>query len=223
MACHNQSGLKKKVRGFLDKALQQTNGKINRRSCLLRSGVLAMFFVLLCGVFAVAGAQEPPPRVGGHVGIAFPIVTRSDGRTTTISEDFIVGFPVGIVIRNSSPFAFDFEFVPTINNSPRQDVTLTVHPGIVYGFKKNYTAGIRAAFDIGADAYGFTPLIQRSWKIKGNTKYFVEADFPVRFRQRPICAGRHPARSRHISAWPFSPAETKKRITGTDLKRCGLK
>jgi hypothetical protein len=32
---------------------------------------------------------------------------------------------------------------------------------------------------------GFTPLIQRSWKIKGNTKYFVEADFPVRFRQRP--------------------------------------
>ncbi len=89
------------------------------------------FIALL--VPAAASAQEPkPPRVGGHVGIAFPIVTRSDGRTTTISEDFIVGFPVGITIRNSSPIAFDFEFVPTINNSPRREVTLTVHPGAIY-------------------------------------------------------------------------------------------
>ena len=145
----------------------------------------AMFFIALM-IPAAASAQEPaPPRVGGHVGIAFPIVTRSDGTTITISEDFIVGFPVGITIRNSSPVSFDFEFVPTINNSPRQDVTLTVHPGAIYSFKKNYAVGIRAAFDIGADTYGFTPLVQRSWKIKGNTKYFVEADFPVRFRQQP--------------------------------------
>ena len=145
----------------------------------------ALFFIALI-IPTAASAQEPaPPRVGGHVGIAFPIVTRSDGITTTISEDFIVGFPVGITIRNSSPVAFDFEFVPTINNSPRQDVTLTVHPGAIYGFKKNYAVGIRAAFDIGSDTYGFTPLVQRSWKIKGNTKYFVEADFPVRFRQQP--------------------------------------
>ena len=144
----------------------------------------ALFFIALI-IPSVASAQEPaPPRVGGHVGIAFPIVTRSDGTTTTISEDFIVGFPVGITIRNSSPVAFDFEFVPTINNSPSQDVTLTVHPGAIYSFKKSYAVGIRAAFDIGADTYGFTPLVQRSWKIKGNTKYFVEADFPVRFRQQ---------------------------------------
>ncbi len=178
--------VKRTAKAFLFGVLPQHCRKaVQRRR--LRRGVLPAAFVLtlLCGIFTVAGAQEPPPRVGGHVGVAFPIVTRSDGRTTTISEDFIVGFPVGIVIRNSSPFAFDFEFVPTINNSPRQDVTLTVHPGVVYSFKKNYTVGIRAAFDIGADAYGFTPLIQRSWKLKGNTKYFVEADFPVRFRQQP--------------------------------------
>jgi len=147
--------------------------------------ILTLFFVALV-ISTAVNAQEPaPPRVGGHVGIAFPIVTRSDGRTTTISEDFIVGFPIGVTIRNSSPFAFDFEFVPTVNNSPRQDVTLTVHPGVIYGFKKNYAVGLRAAFDIGSDTYGFTPLVQRSWKIKGNTKYFVEADFPVRFRQQP--------------------------------------
>lgn len=188
MICHYQLRLKKNVQAILNEVLQQIGEKIDKRSRLprvLHSGVLPVAFVLLCGLFTATSAQEPPPRVGGHVGIAFPIVTRSDGRTTTISEDFIVGFPIGIVIRNSSPFAFDFEFVPTINNSPRQNVTLTVHPGIVYGFKKNYTAGIRAAFDIGGDAYGFTPLIQRSWKIKGNTKYFIEADFPVRFRQQP--------------------------------------
>ncbi len=145
---------------------------------------LALCFIALL-IPAAVNAQEPPPRFGGHVGIAFPIVTRSGGRTTTISEDFIVGFPVGITIKNSSPFAFDFEFVPTINNSPTQEVTLTVHPGLIYSFKKNYAVGLRAAFDIGADTYGFTPLVQRSWKIKGNTKYFIEADFPVRFAQQP--------------------------------------
>lgn len=150
---------------------------------------LRMMFALLLIALMIptaASAQEAaPPRVGGHVGVAFPIVTRSDGMTTTISEDFVVGFPVGVTIRNSSPFSFDFEFVPTVNNSPRQEVTLTVHPGVIYGFKKNYAVGLRAAFDIGGDTYGFTPLVQRSWTLKGNTKYFVEADFPVRFRQQP--------------------------------------
>jgi len=187
----NELQVKRTAKAFLSGVLPQRCGNAGQRRCLprlRRSSVLPLVFALtlLCGIFTVAGAQEPPPpRVGGHVGIAFPIVTRSNGQTTTISEDFIVGFPVGIVIRNSSPVAFDFEFVPTINNSPRQDVTLTVHPGVVYSFKKNYLVGVRAAFDIGADTYGFTPIAQRSWKIKGNTKYFVEADFPVRFRQQP--------------------------------------
>ncbi len=152
-------------------------------SSRLRMLLAGLFLALMIPI--TARAQEPPPRVGGHVGIAFPIVTRSDGTTTTIADDFVVGFPIGITIRNSSPIAFDFEFIPTINNSPRQEVTLTVHPGAIYGFKKHYAVGIRAAFDIGADTYGFTPLVQRSWKIKGNTNYFVEADFPIRFRQQP--------------------------------------
>ena len=167
--------------------------KIMTRFNRSRGTYLQLFFAMLCiALFTplTARAQDPaapppPSRVGGHVGIAFPIVTRSDGTTTTISEDFIVGFPVGITIKNSSPFAFDFEFIPTINNSPQQEVTLTVHPGIIYSFKKHYAVGVRAAFDIGADTYGFTPLVQRSWKLKGDTKYFIEADFPVRFEQQP--------------------------------------
>lgn len=147
---------------------------------------LASFFIALIFPTAATAQAPPPPRVGGHVGVVFPIVTRSDGRTITIADDFAVGFPLGITIRNSSPFAFDFEFIPTINRSPRQDVTLTVHPGLIYGFKKNYAVGLRAAFDIGADAYGFTPLVQRSWKIKGDTKFFVEADFPARISASPF-------------------------------------
>ncbi len=142
-------------------------------------------FIALTMPLAANAQADPPPRVGGHVGVAFPIVTREGGRTTTISEDFIVGFPFGITIRNSTPFAFDFEFVPTINNSPTQDVTLTVHPGIVYSFRRNYAVGIRAAFDIGADTYGFTPIVNRTFKIRGRTGFFIEADFPVRFRQQP--------------------------------------
>ncbi len=69
-----------------------------------------------------------------------------EGERTTVSDDDADGKTDDETVVRSP---FGFEFVPTINNSPRQDVTLTVHPGIVYGFKKNYTVGIRAAFDIG--------------------------------------------------------------------------
>ncbi len=53
-----------------------------------------------------------PPRFGGHVGVVIPIVTRGNGTTTTIADDFIIGFPFALVVRTNSPAAFDFEFVP---------------------------------------------------------------------------------------------------------------
>ncbi len=132
-----------------------------------------------------AAQPEKPPRFGGHVGIVIPIVTRGNGRTTTIADDFIIGFPVALVVKTDSPMAFDFEFVPTINTPSNQDFRFLIHPGVVYAFKKNYLVGLRGAYEIGTGNYGFTPIAQRNFKLTKKTKYFIEADFPIRWERRP--------------------------------------
>ncbi len=130
-------------------------------------------------------AEAKPPHFGGHVGIVIPIVTRGNDTTTTIAENFIIGFPFALTVRTNSPAAFDFEFVPIINTPSNQDFRFLVHPGIVCSFKKKYAAGVRAAYEFGTGSYGFTPIVNRSFKLKGKTNYFIEADFPVRWERRP--------------------------------------
>ena len=132
-----------------------------------------------------AAQPEKPPRFGGHVGIVIPIVTRGNDTTTTIADNFIIGFPFGLVIRTNSPAAFDFEFVPIINTASNQDFRFLVHPGVTYTFKKKNTVGVRAAYEFGTGSYGFTPLVARSFKLTEKTNYFIEADFPVRRERRP--------------------------------------
>ena len=130
-------------------------------------------------------AEAKPPRFGGHVGIVIPIVTRGNGTTTTIADNFIIGFPVALVVRTNSPAAFDFEFVPIINTPSNQDFRFLVHPGITYTFEKKNTVGLRGAYEFGTGAYGFTPLVARSFELTKKTNYFIEADFPVRWERRP--------------------------------------
>lgn len=132
-----------------------------------------------------AAQPEKTPRFGGHAGIVIPIVTRGNDTTTTIAEDFIIGFPVALVVKTDSPVAFDFEFVPTINTPSNQDFRFLIHPGVVYAFNKNYLVGVRGAYEVGTGNYGFTPIAQRSFKLTKKTRYFVEADFPVRWERRP--------------------------------------
>jgi hypothetical protein len=129
------------------------------------------------------------PTVGGHIGFVLPLVTRSGGQTISdLTDQFSVGFPVGITVKGTGRMAFDLELVPTINTKPRQ-TTLTVHPGLVWNLGHGFGAGGRLAFDVNSPSWGFTPLINHSWPIKHNNglfkAYFVEADLPVRF-SRPV-------------------------------------
>lgn len=122
--------------------------------------------------------------VGGHWGVVLPLVTRAGGTNTTIADGFSMGFPVGITLQGQGPMAFDMEFVPLIQNSPRQ-VNITLHPGLLWGVGHSFTLGMRAAFDAQSTQFGFTPLLNKSWPIEGGffKAYFVEADLPVRFNR----------------------------------------
>jgi hypothetical protein len=154
---------------------------------LSRQGRWALGIVVmsLAGVVSMAQAQE---SVGGHVGFVLPLVTRAAGQTTNLGDNFSIGFPVGITIKGRSRMAFDMELVSSIHNSPRA-VTLTVHPGVVWGVGHGFAVGTRAAFDINSSQVGFTPLVSKGWPIKSENgffkTYFVEADLPVRFNRPP--------------------------------------
>lgn len=137
--------------------------------------------VLLLMLPVMASPASAKGRLGGHFGLVIPLVTEVDGETTTVSDDFVIGFPMGLSVKLTERIAFDLELVPVIQDSP-QEVSLTVHPGAIFSVGKRYAAGIRMAFDIDGDAWGFTPLVARSFTIpKSPVKYFVELDFPIRF------------------------------------------
>ena len=144
----------------------------------------------LCLLALVAVVASPMPlraqdRLGGHFGAVFPLVTHADGDTTTIGDDFKIGFPMGVTVKTSDKWAFDLELVPVIQNDPLL-VSLTVHPGIIRALSGGYAAGIRMAFDVNEASWGFTPLVNRGFAVPGHSyKLFVEGVVPIRFQQTP--------------------------------------
>jgi len=122
-------------------------------------------------------------RVGGHFGVLFPLVTHANDTTTDISEDFTIGFPVGITVRKSPGVAFDLELVPVIQNEPL-NVDLTLHPGVLWGLGDGWTAGLRMAFDVNKASWGFTPLINYGLHaVSGGGSVFAEVVVPIRFQE----------------------------------------
>jgi hypothetical protein len=112
--------------------------------------VLAVLATTLAGRAPLAQAQESSapqaqaegsntpqahkgPTLGAHIGFLLPLVTHSGGQTiNNLTDQFAVGFPVGITVKGGGRTAFDLEFVPQINTTGTRLTTLTVHPGLIY-------------------------------------------------------------------------------------------
>jgi hypothetical protein len=152
-----------------------------------RAGAAGAFALAL---IAAADARADN-RLGGHIGAVFPLLTHVDGETTTIGDDFQVGFPMGITVKKSDRFAFDLELVPGVDDDP-QTVSLTVHPGALWGLGSGFTLGLRAAFDVSGDAWGFTPLLNKGFA-RGSHTLFVEAVVPIRFQTEDEAGDKHTA------------------------------
>jgi hypothetical protein len=150
---------------------------------------LAALATTLAGRVPLAQAQEDK-SIGGHIGFVLPLVTRVNGQTINDTADqFSIGFPIGITFKGGGRMAFDFEFIPFINTAPPRQTTLTLHPGLVWNLGHGWGAGGRLAFDVNASSWGFTPLVNHSWRFKSDNvffrAFFIEADLPVRFN-RPV-------------------------------------
>src|SRR5437660_9570166 len=106
--------------------------------------VQMMFLIFLALAAPAAKAQD---RVGGHIGFVLPLVTHAAGQTTTIADNFSIGFPLGVTFKGNGHMAYDLELVPGVRGTPRL-TTLTVHPGLVWDVGNNIGARIRAEFDV---------------------------------------------------------------------------
>ncbi len=103
-------------------------------------------------------------RVAGHIGFVLPLVTHSDGATTTIADGFSIGFPTGMTLKGPGrPAGFDMEFV-SIQKSPR-----SCPSPLIPASWKPWAMGSqwgRAQPSRQLYTYGFTPLVNKSWPIE---------------------------------------------------------
>src|SRR5262252_5735916 len=152
---------------------------------MMRTAVAMRIILGWCLVAALVGvprAVAAQDRLGGHFGAVFPLVNHVGGETTTISDDFVIGFPMGVTVKTSDKWAFDLELVPVIQNDPLH-TSLTVHPGIIHGLSNGYAVGLRMAFDVEQPSWGFTPLLNKAFPVKGQPySIFVEGVVPIRFQ-----------------------------------------
>jgi hypothetical protein len=141
----------------------------------------AVALLLTVFVLAVPSSSMAEDRLGGHFGVLFPLVNHVDGATTTIGDQFKIGFPMGITVKTADTWAFDLELVPVVTSD--RFVSLTVHPGIIHSLPHSLGAGVRMAFDARESSWGFTPLLNRSFPA-GPVSYFVEGVVPIRFQEK---------------------------------------
>lgn len=151
------------------------------------------------------------PRVGGHLGMALPVVTVGK-ETTVVGGDFVtLGITPGITIHLDEKWAIDFEFIAMneVKNTPAA-TTFVVDPGVIRKFE-SFSAGLRVATQVGAPTnVGLVPIIVIPFKISDKISYFIEGDLPL-FLRDTVVAGA-----------PGAPPTTEMQPSATFLFQTGV-
>ena len=148
--------------------------------------------VIVAGMAAGALAQDagptpptPPRSVGGHIGVAVPLVMINEDDTNTVDDNFVIANPIGIGFKLSEKLVLDFEVIVQNPVDPSGTSSLVVDPGLVYNFGA-FAAGLRAASVINQPAnFGLIPLINKGIANVGGGTWFIEAAFPMFVHAEP--------------------------------------
>jgi hypothetical protein len=138
-------------------------------------------------------APRSGPTVGGHLGLAVPLVSfHSKGKgTRSVSDALTLAVPIGISLHFSKEWTFDFETIVgnTVSGNAVGNNTstgLTVDPGIVYTGGP-VALGLRVKFDIGGPAnIGLIPLVNYGLVPFNGGVWFIEAAFPLTMTDVPV-------------------------------------
>lgn len=160
----------------------------------MRTFTILLFICIFIGQNTAYGQDESDDTAnkqkitfaGLHFGVVQPLVSFNDGDVSTITDEdfFAIGFPMGITFKASEKLMLDFEFVPFINPGNSEtplNTHLLFHPGILIPLGKGFTFGTRAAFELGQGQWGFTPLLNKAFKLDSGKALFVELVLPGRF------------------------------------------
>jgi hypothetical protein len=126
---------------------------------------------------------NPYRLVGGHIGVAIPIVSfHHQGKTTqTTSDQLTIAVPIGITVHMSPDWVVDFEEVVGNDVKPAKGSNVTIDPGIVY-VGGPVALGLRIKWDVGAPVnVGLIPLIHKGLVDFGDVNWFIEAAFPITY------------------------------------------
>lgn len=149
------------------------------------SSVSRLLLVLFVGGVSPGFAQAQP-RVGGHIGIATPLLQINEDETNDISDNTVIVNPIGVTVKLTERLAVDFEtqVVSPVDPSGRS-TSFVVAPGVVYNFGPA-ALGLRLASEIGQPVnVGLIPLINRGLVVGDVATWFVEAAFPFFVHSQP--------------------------------------
>ncbi len=140
----------------------------------------SLMLLLLCIITPKASRAQND--IGAHIGAVLPLVSMSGGDVSSITENLVSGFPMGITVKLKHNLAFDLEVVPFLDENSVSNVI--IHPGVLMGLTNGFTFGLRGAFETGG-AFGVTPLLNKAFPFPNdpNTVFFIEVVLPVRFYQ----------------------------------------
>jgi hypothetical protein len=139
------------------------------------------------GVPPAAPDVPPAPSkpVGGHIGLAVPLVTIAK-ETTSIGDQFTLLTPIGIGFKVSKRVAIDFETIVVTPLDPVGNTGLVVDPGVILGFDR-LALGLRVAHQINALAnIGLVPLVNYGLVDTGGAMWFVEGAFPITYSDHEV-------------------------------------
>jgi hypothetical protein len=142
-----------------------------------------------------ASPVENAPRVGGHFGLAVPLITVAN-KTTNIGRDFVtMGLAPGVTVRITERLAIDYEMVAYTTIDRRGSITqLVIDPGVVYDLGP-VVVGLRGAIRVtDRSNFGLIPIVNKGFKL-GRVAWFVELDLPIFFNERAGDAPTDPAKT----------------------------
>ncbi len=132
------------------------------------------------------------PRTVNYISVVHPIATVYENETVyNFTNDYTVGFPIGINILKSDRFGFSFEITPFIKseNGVSKMNNVLFHPGIMFRRKNGFTINTRMAFET-AGRYGFTAVFSKVIAKTPTYNYFIALPVPFRFgNERPTSIG----------------------------------
>jgi hypothetical protein len=132
-----------------------------------------------------APAVKPTyPKTVGYLSFILPLVTYSDGSTTSNFSNHTssIGFPIGVNVLYSDKFGFSYEITPTVKASggTSKMSNLLFDPGTMFRFEHGFTIITRLAFET-AGRYGFTPVFNQIYARTKDVNYFVALSLPNRW------------------------------------------